>query len=77
MLKRMEVLFTVVILATLATAALAQGGPTGGRGTPKYDPKTEVTLTDPSKMFNNNLAWVGILVPISCSKPNPKPMKFV
>lgn len=45
MLKRMEVLFTVVFLATLGMAALAQGGPTGGRGTPKYDPKTEVTLT--------------------------------
>ena len=45
MQKRIEVLFTAVILAAFAAAALAQGGPAGGRGTPRYDPKTEVTLT--------------------------------
>ena len=45
MQKRIEVLFMAVILAALATAALAQGGPAAGRGTPTYNPKTEVRLT--------------------------------
>lgn len=45
MQKRIEVLFTAVILAALATAVLAQGGPAAGRGTRMYDPKTEITLT--------------------------------
>lgn len=44
MQNRIKVLFAVIILAALTTAAFAQGRG-AGRGTPMYDPKTEATFT--------------------------------